>query len=139
MATANRHRRASRWNETVAVRLLDVATINIRAIFKMLGKQFRMVDLKRLIACGLALHSVRDEIITDTQKCGTIGHIPFTVQGPDERLNNRFHYSGQYQKCKQCRVHQQRCETKKCCLSCDVPLCNDIAWARFHTLEEYKL
>lgn len=139
MATANRHRRTTRWTDTVALRLLDIAVVNVRAIYKILGKQYRMVDLKRLLACGLSILAIREERFKGKLEQAQVGGINIKIKGPDSRLDNEFHYTGTADSRLQCKVHRRRCETKRRCLTCNVPLCNDDAWARYHTLADFKI
>lgn len=112
MATANCHRRTSKWFDTVALRLIDIAVLNTRAIYKTLGKEYTMVNLKRLLAYGLAIMSVRDDCIENIPMFQQFDDINIKVKGPESRLDNELHYCGTNPTRIRCAVHVKRCETK---------------------------
>lgn len=142
MASANRHKRARHWFETVICRIIDVGALNTRAIFKHLGQEYRMVDLKRILAHGLMKLAIREELMSDKRELSEkIGDKRIKISGPSSRLDGRLHCwnsSGKVRK--RCAVHQSfRCETNKYCVDCATYLCNGYAWAAWHLSEYYKV
>lgn len=118
MAAANRHRRAKYWFQTVICRLIDYGVVNTRAVFKELGFEYKMVDLKRTIAKEL-LDKCREKTASNsTQTEGEIVERHF--EKPTNRLDNRFHSWESRGKVRRvCVVHKnRRCETNKFCYDC---------------------
>lgn len=139
MSTANRHIRAQRWFNTVILRVFDIGVLNVRAIFKTLGKSFKMTDLKRLIAFGLA--EICSDLTPEAEKKRTQNETLEISQKSaiNTRLDNKLHFFDKGKRGK-CIVHKsKRCETNKICTNCNVNLCNGEAWRRYHTLEKYEL
>lgn len=142
MASANRHRKTQYWFHTVICRVIDVGAMNTRAILKKLGVEYNMVDLKRILATGLAKAAIRPEILTlEDVREEQVGNKKIKIRGPAGRLDGSFHFwSSSGKTRKQCKVHQSiRCETNKYCVNCQAYLCNGYAWAAWHTDENYKL
>lgn len=142
MSNANRHRRNSRWFHTVMLRLIDLGALNCRALYKSAGKEYSMVNMKRILAYGLAARCVRPNRVKLHKNETLFGEIPVDVQGPDERLNGKYHQPGVLgNKRKSCAVHKTvRCVTNKVCLTCGaVALCSPLSFYRYHNLINYKL
>lgn len=142
MASANRHRRAQYWFQTVICRIMDVGVMNTRAICKTLGREYSMVDLKRILAHGLAKLAVRAEYCDDLPALyEQFGSKKIKISGAEGRLDGKLHFwnsSGKVRR--KCRVHQSfRCETNKYCINCQAYLCDGQAWAQWHTEEKYIL
>lgn len=137
MANANRHRRNQYWFQVIICRMYDVAVMNVRALMKMVGVTFTMVDLKRLLAHGLASKSVRPKLMP--KKIANKLANPTGNQELRHRLDNQLHLWDTGATRRRCKVHRRRCETVKMCTTCDAPLCNGAAWERYHTMEDYKI
>lgn len=142
MATNKRRRKNRQYYDTILVRLIDVAAVNTRAIFKYLGVIYPMKDLKRALANGLAAMAIRPELMQPSSSdVVLVGDLEVRVNGPSCRLDNTFHtYSTRGSSCRRCAVHRsKRCSSNRYCVNCQVTLCNDVAWLRYHTLQNYTL
>lgn len=137
MANANRHRRNHYWFQVVICRMYDVAVMNVRGLMKMVGINFRMVELKRLLAHGLASKTVRPTLIK--RQMHSKAPPPRKAINKGQRLDGNLHLWDIADSRRRCVVHRKRCETNKKCKTCDVHLCNGAAWERYHTLNEYKI
>lgn len=142
MASANRHKRARYWFETVICRVIDVGALNTRAVFKKLGQDYRMADLKRILAHGLAKLAIKEEIMpVKDLPSEEIAAKRIKVVGPAGRMDGSFHcWNSSGKTRKRCVVHRSiRCETNKYCVNCGVYLCDGYAWAAWHMNEDYEL
>lgn len=141
MASSNRHKRARYWFETVICRIIDVGALNTRAIFKQLGMEYRMADLKRILAHGLMKKAIREELLLENSASEEVASKRIKVVGPVGRLDGRFHcWNSRGKHRKRCEVHRSvRCETNKYCVNCNVHLCDGYAWAAWHMNEDYAL
>lgn len=141
MASANRHKKTLYWFQTVMLRVIDLAAMNCRAIYKLLGVEYTMTCMKRILAYRLAAKAVRKEMFFHCDRSCKVGGVVVGVYGSKNHMNGKFHYVGVVEKRKSCAVHVSvRCRTNKVCISCgDVPLCGPEAWSRYHCLNNYYM
>lgn len=120
--------------------------MNTRAILKLQGKEWQMVDLQRILAQGFAAMVVREERMTvkesdsiNKPEVELLGGVQITVTGPSHRLDNSFHpWNSRGSVRRQCLVHnKKRCLTNKYCVKCNAALCSGAAFTRYHTLEDF--
>jgi len=144
MASQNRHRKTGYWYSTVVTRLINLGAVNTRGMAKKFT-EYKMSDIKRLLAFALAKRATRDELVssdddeslseTDEEEEMGIGMRRRKQKEGTHRLDNNFHWMTTGKKRRTCRVHNlredrvtpgpARCLRKTKCAVCRVHLCQD--------------
>lgn len=116
--------------------------MNCRALYKMSGTEYTMVQMKRLLAYGFAAKSVRVERMQRKINEVECNGVFIEVRNEKSRLDGKTHFVGSSgRKRLSCKVHKSsRCITNKTCITCgNVGLCGPEAWVRWHSVFYYAL